>query len=473
MTKKESKSQAALLKDQLMIEPKNSGSLMPDKQIQKAFDFCEEYKKFLNSAKTEIESVDYVLSKLKKRGYTEFDPQKKYAAGDMVYVNNRGRSLLFAVIGNKPLTDGVKIIASHVDCPRIDLKSRPLYEESQLAMLKTHYYGGIRKYQWVATPLALHGVISKKDGEVLPIVIGENDSDPVLCINDLLPHLAREQYQRKLSEGIKGEELNVLVGSLPFKTEEDDKTTEKVKLNIMRLLNEKYGIGESDCLSADLSLVPAFKARAVGFDLSMVGGYGHDDRVCAYTSVMASFDAQKPEYTWINILADKEETGSDGATGLNSRFLEYFVHDLARPYGISGSTVLQNSECISADVSVAFDPTFPDVTEKRNTSYLSYGVCLVKYTGSRGKSGTSEATAEFTGKMRRLFDENGIIWQTGELGKVDAGGGGTVAMFIAKLGVNVVDIGVPVLSMHSPFEVVSKTDVYNTYLAFKAFLSQG
>ena len=472
MTKKEAKSKAALLKEKLIMEPKNSGSVMSEKQLQKAFDFCEGYKKFLNSAKTEMESVDFVLSKLKKRGYTEFDPQKKYVAGDKVYVNNRGRALLFAVIGNKPLTDGVKIIASHIDCPRIDLKSRPLYEESQLAMFKTHYYGGIRKYQWVATPLALHGVIIKKDGEPVPVVIGEDDNDPVLCINDLLPHLAREQNQRKLSEGIKGEELNVLVGSLPFKAEENDKTKEKVKLNIMRLLNEKYGIVESDFLSADLSLVPAFKTRDVGFDLSMMGGYGHDDRVCAYTSVMASLDVQKPESTWINILADKEETGSDGATGLDSRFLEYFVHDLARPHGISGRYVLGRSECLSADVSVAYDPTFQDVTERRNTAYLNYGVCLVKYTGVRGKSGTSEATAEFVGKIRRLLDENEIIWQTGELGKVDAGGGGTVAMYIAKLGANVVDIGVPVLSMHSPFEVVAKTDVYSTYLAFKAFLAE-
>jgi aspartyl aminopeptidase len=370
-------------------------------------------------------------------------------------------------MGTRPLSDGVRLLASHVDSPRLDLKPRPLYEDSQLALLKTHYYGGVRKYQWGTIPLALHGVIIRKDGSSLTVAIGEDEADPVFCINDLLPHLAKDQSQRKLFEGLKGEELNVLVGSLPFR---DDKASEKVKLNIMRLLNEKYGLIEEDFLSAELSLVPAHKARDIGFDRSLIGAYGHDDRVCAYTSLMASLDAPTPAVTWINILADKEEIGSKGNTGLDSRYLEYFVADLAKPHGVEGRTVLAKSQCLSADVTAAFDPTFPDVAEKRNTAYAGYGACIMKYTGAGGKSGTNDASAEFMGRVRLLLDKAGVIWQTGELGKVDAGGGGTVAMLISKLGADVVDIGVPVLSMHAPLEVVSKLDVYSTYLAFKAFL---
>jgi aspartyl aminopeptidase len=359
-----------------------------------------------------------------------------------------------------------------VDSPRIDLKVRPLYEEAQLAMLKTHYYGGLRKYQWVALPLALHGIVSMKDGSLLEVVIGEDAADPVLCITDLLPHLSAEQNKRTLNKGIKGEELNALIGSLPYNADESEKTPEQVKLNVMRLLNEKYGLVEADFLSADLQLVPALPARDVGLDRSMVGAYGHDDRVCAYTSIMAALDAQTPETTWINILADKEETGSEGATGLQSRMLEYFIAGLASARGESGAVALKNSQCLSADVTVAFDPTFPEVTDKRNTAYLNYGVSVMKYSGSRGKASTNEATAEYMGKIRRLLDSNEIPWQTGELGKVDEGGGGTVAMYISKLGVDVVDVGVPVLSMHAPFEVVGKADVYSAYLAFKAFFKQ-
>lgn len=463
------KSQAELLKETLLMEPKNSGILMSDDQIERAYAFCEAYKLFLNRAKTEREAVSCTVKMLENAGFVPFDPQKKYQAGDKVYLNNRGRALIFSVIGKRPLTDGVKILASHIDSPRIDLKPRPLYEEAQLALLKTHYYGGIRKYQWVTIPLALHGVVIRKDGSCVDVCIGEDDDDAVLCINDLLPHLATEQSKRTLAEGIKGEELNVLIGSRPFR---DDKASELVKLNIIRLLNEKYGMVEADFLSADLSLVPAGKARDVGLDRSMVGSYGHDDRVCAYTSLMASLKTSEPEYTWINVFADKEETGSNGNSGLQSRFLEHFVEDLAKPHGVEGRTVLNKSACLSADVTAAFDPTFPDVAEKRNTGYLGYGACIMKYTGARGKSGTSEATAEFMGEVRRILDKHGVIWQTGELGKVDHGGGGTVAQFIAKLGVDVVDIGVPVLSMHAPFEVVNKCDVYQTYLAFAAFLGE-
>lgn len=466
---KEPKSQAEILKDSLLMNPESSGILMSDEEVAKADAFCADYKLFLDGAKTEREAVTSAVDMLEKQGYIPFDPARKYQPGDKVYLNNRGRALLFCAVGRRPLTDGVKIIASHIDSPRIDLKPRPLYEEAQLAMFKTQYYGGIRKYQWVTIPLALHGVIVRKDGAALEVCIGEDEGDEVFVIGDLLPHLAQEQNKRKLSEGIKGEELNVLIGSMPFR---DDKASERVKLNIIRLLNEKYGIVESDFLSADLSLVPAGRARDVGFDRSMVGAYGHDDRVCAYTSLMASLETAAPEYTWVNILADKEETGSGGSTGMQSRMLEYFIHDLAKPHGMEGRAVLARSECLSADVAAAFDPTFPDVLEKRNSAYIGYGACIVKYTGSRGKSGTNEATAEFMGRVRRLLDENKVIWQAGLLGKVDHGGGGTVAQFISKLGVDTVDIGVPVLSMHAPFEVVNKCDVYNTYRAFVAFIQQ-
>lgn len=461
-------SQAEILKEKLLMHSENSGIRMSEQEIEQAYAFCEPYKDFLDRAKTEREAVTETIILLEKSGYVPFDPQKKYAPGDKVYLNNRGRALVFCVMGRRSLADGVRIIASHVDSPRIDLKPSPLYEEAQLAMFKTHYYGGIRKYQWVATPLALHGVVVKKDGTTVQVCIGEKEEDTVFCINDLLPHLADTQSKRKLHEGIRGEELNVLVGSMPFR---DDQASERVKLNIMRLLNEQYGILEADFLSADLTMVPAGKARDVGLDRSMIGAYGHDDRVCAYTSLMASLEVTDPEYTWVNVFADKEETGSNGNSGLQSRILEYFIQDLAKPHGIEGRTVLSNSECLSADVTVAFDPTFPEVTEKKNTAYFGYGTCVVKYTGARGKSGTSEATAEFMGKIRALLDRHQVIWQTGELGKVDQGGGGTVAQFIAKLGVDVVDVGVPVLSMHAPFEVVNKCDVYQTYKAFAAFLA--
>ena len=463
------KSPGELLQEKLVFKPESSGNRMSEQEIEKALTFCEGYKAFLDAGKTERECAEWVIDLLESKGYTPFDPGKAYQPGDKIYQNNRGKALLFAVVGRRPLSDGVKILASHIDSPRIDLKQRPLYEEAQLALLKTHYYGGVRKYQWVTIPLALHGVIVKKDGETIKVAIGEAQDDPVFCVNDLLPHLSKEQDKRALSEGIKGEELNVLVGSLPFK---DDKASEKVKLNILRLLSEKYGVVEEDFLSAELCLVPALKARDIGFDRSMIGAYGHDDRVCAYTSLMACLDVAQPAYTWINVLADKEETGSEGNTGLQSRFLENFVCSLAKGQKLEGHRVLEASECLSADVNGAFDPTFPDVHDKKNCCYLGYGAVMSKYTGARGKAGTSDASAEFVGKLRRLFDDAGVHWQSSELGKVDMGGGGTVAKFIANLGADVVDIGVPVLSMHAPMEVVGKTDVYSAYRAFLAFISQ-
>lgn len=462
----EEKSVGKQLKEKLLMNPQNLGVAMSDEEIRKAYDFCEGYKDFLNKSKTEREAVNTIISMLKKHGYQEFEAGKKYVSGDKVYLNNRDKALIMAVIGTEPMEKGVHIAASHIDSPRLDLKPRPLYEEAQLALFKTHYYGGIKKYQWTAIPLSLHGVIMKQNGEKITVNIGEDENDPVFCVTDLLPHLASDQMKRSLVDGIRGEELNVLIGSLSFK---DDEISEKVKLNIIRLLNEKYGIVESDFMSAELEMVPAFPAKDLGFDKSLVGSYGQDDRVCAYTSLMAALECNHPKKTLVTVFADKEETGSDGNTGLNSSFLKYFIADLAAPYGVEGRTVLSHSQCLSADVNAAFDPTFPEVLEKNNAAYVNYGVVLTKYTGARGKSGTSDASAEFVSQINRLFDEKQVLWQIGELGKVDQGGGGTVAQYVANLNVDVIDVGVPVLSMHSPFEVTGKLDVYMTYKGFSAF----
>ena len=457
------------LKKELCYKPKHALDIVSDSVKESADAFAEGYKKFLDEAKTEREATELVLKTAQERGFTEFDADKKYVAGDKVYYVNRGKSIILAVIGKKCLCEGVKIAAAHIDSPRLDLKPNPLYESDELALFKTHYYGGIKKYQWVAIPLALHGVIIKADGSKVEVKIGEEEGEPKFVISDILPHLGAEQGKRTLSEGIQGEELNVIVGSRPFKSDEG---SELVKLNILKILNEKYGIIESDFLSAELEVVPAFKADDIGFDRGLIGSYGHDDRVCAYPAAMAAFDVVDPDYTAITVLTDKEETGSDGNTGLQSAYLEYFINDLARANGIEGYRVLSKSECLSADVNSAYDPTFNSVFEKNNTSFLNKGVVITKYTGARGKGGTSDASAEYMGKIRRMLDEDGVVWQIGELGKVDAGGGGTVAKYIANLNVDVVDLGVPVLSMHAPYEVVSKLDVYMAYRAFKKFFEQ-
>lgn len=467
--KEDRKTAGEKLQEKLLLNRKNIGMTDDETREKAAQDFAVKYKTFLDDCKTEREATTWIIKAAKKEGYVEFDQKGSYKPGDRVYYNNRGKALILTTFGKKPVSDGVRIVASHIDSPRLDLKPNPLYEEAQLAMLKTHYYGGIKKYQWGATPLALHGVICKKNGETLTVAIGEGKDDPVFCVTDLLPHLAGEQMKRTLKDGLKGEELNVLVGCRPFK---DDKVSEKVKLNIIRLLNEKYGIVEADFLSAELCAVPAFGARDLGFDRSMVGAYGHDDRVCAYTSMVAAFESKKPLQTTVTVFADKEETGSDGNTGLSSNFLKYFIKSLAALCGAAGREVLTRSTCLSADVNAAFDPTFGDTLEKRNCAYLNYGVVVTQYTGSGGKYGTSQATAEFMAKIRSLLDGASVVWQTGELGKVDQGGGGTVAKYVAALNVDVVDVGVPVLSMHSPFEVVSKNDIYETYRAFKAFLDE-
>ncbi|MDO5014489.1 MAG: aminopeptidase [Clostridia bacterium] len=452
------------LKSKLFYESKHICNTTEGKVIEKADEFCEPYKDFLQKAKTEREICDLAEIKAKEAGFTEFDKNKSYFPGDKVYLKNRGKSLMLCVFGSNSLENGVKISAAHIDSPRIDLKPSPIYEDSQIALFKTHYYGGIKKYQWTTIPLSLHGKIIREDLSEIDINIGEDKDDPQFVITDLLPHLGQEQMKRKLSEGIKGEELNIVIGSRPLNVDEEE--TELVKLNILKILNEKYDITEKDFLRAELCLVPAFEVRDIGFDRSMIGGYGHDDRVCAYPALEAILHLENPEYTCITMLADKEEIGSDGNTGMKSLFMYYFIDEIAKENGLSAGEVLSKSTCLSADVNSAFDPTFPDVMEKKNSSYINRGIVITKYTGGGGKSGTSDASAEYMGYVINIFDKNEVRWQTGELGKVDLGGGGTVAKYIANLNVDVVDVGVPVLSMHSPFEVVSKLDVY---MAFRGF----
>ncbi len=462
----EEKTRAEQLKEKLFYNKKNATRRMSDEELAKAYDFCEGYKQFLNSSKTEREAVRSAIAILEKNGFKPLEYGKKYLPGDRVYYDNRGKAIVAATIGTRPFSDGLRIAAAHVDSPRLDLKPNPLYEDSELAFFKSQYYGGIKKYQWTTVALAAHGCIVKKNGERIDVCIGEAPDDQVFCVTDLLPHLAQKQEKRPLGEGIKGEELNIILGSRCYR---DDKIEESVKLNILNLLFEKYGVTEEDFLSAELTFVPAEKARDVGLDRSMVGAYGQDDRVCAYTELMAALDATAPEYTAVTIFADREETGSDGNTGMNSAFLQNVVSALIEPYGVPLWLVLSKSKCFSADVNSAYDPTFANVSEFRNASRLGYGTVVTKYTGSGGKYSTSEASAEFMAFTRELLDRNNVIWQTGELGKVDVGGGGTVAMYLAKLDIDVVDVGVAVLSMHAPLELVSKADVYNTYLAFRCF----
>lgn len=464
------KSAAKLLKEKICSERKNGILRASEKDIKACDKYCENYKKFLDAAKTEREAAAYTIAAAEKKGFVPFKKDMTLKPGDKVYYLNRGKAVILAVIGKEPVAQGVHIAAAHIDSPRLDLKQHPLYENEENAYFKTHYYGGIKKYQWGAIPLALHGVVVREDGSVVTVTVGEDENDPVFCVTDLLPHLAQDQMNRKATEIIRGEELNILIGSRPFR---DDEASERVKLAVMEIINEKYGITEDDFISAELEIVPAFKAKDIGFDRSMIGSYGHDDRVCAYTELTAILDMKGvPSKTAVAVLTDKEETGSDGNTGLRSAYLKYFIEDLARCFGAEGRDVIELSECLSADVNAAFDPTFPDVTEKRNTAFLNYGVCVTKFTGARGKSGTSDASAEFVGRVRKLLNDNSVIWQTGELGKVDQGGGGTVAAYIANLGVDTIDVGVPVLCMHAPFEVVAKLDVYMAYKAFAAFLGE-
>ncbi len=463
------KSQAELLKEKLFAKQQHASFTCKENEIAVADEFCEGYKDFLNRCKTEREAAAYIKELAINQGYAEFDSKSSYKAGDKVFCSIHSKALILCTFGTESLASGAKIVASHIDSPRLDLKPNPLYEDSELALFKTHYYGGIKKYQWTAIPLALHGVVYCRDGSCVNIRLGEDEGDPAFVVTDLLPHLDKKQANRPLDEAIEGENLNILVGSRPFGT---DKESELVKLNIMKLINEKYGIVEDDFLSAELEMVPAFKAVDIGFDRSMIGSYGHDDRVCAYPSIIAAFEAKTPKYTSVTVVTDKEEVGSDGNTGLNSAYLKHFIADIAATQGVEGRDAIRASECLSADVNAGFDPTYPSVHDKKNAAFLNRGIVVTKYTGSRGKSGTNDANAEFMAKIRSIFDTAEVAWQTGELGKVDEGGGGTVAKYVANLGVEVVDVGVPVLSMHAPFEVVAKLDVYMAFKGFKAFLEQ-
>ena len=457
------KTQGQLLSEKLTYKSENAFETLSEKEITAAYDYAVGYKKFLDNAKTEREAVKTAIAMAEKNGFKPFEFGMKLEAGDKYYYNNRFKSIFLFKIGTEPIEKGIRLAAAHIDSPRLDLKPRPLYEDSELGFLKTHYYGGIKKYQWTAIPLALHGSVVLKDNSVVDIVIGEDENDPVLYINDLPPHLAQNQNQKTLALGIEGEALNLLVGSRPYP---DKEVGDKVKLNVLAILNEKYGITEADLISAELTAVPADKARDAGLDRSMIASYGHDDRVCAYPELTAIMsDECSDTHTVMAILADKEETGSTGNTGMKSAALADLIDEIATALGSNGRVVRANTKCLSADVNVAYDPNFPEVFEKRNTAFINHGVVLSKYTGARGKSGTSDASAEFLGYIKNNFDRDGVIWQIAELGKVDQGGGGTVAAYIADLNIDVIDLGVPVISMHAPNEVIAKIDVYMTHKA--------
>ncbi|MEE0801841.1 MAG: aminopeptidase [Gemmiger sp.] len=435
-------------------------------QIAKAAEFCEGYKRFLDNGKTEREVTKYSEELLKKAGYKPFVAGQTLNPGDKIYKINRAKCVLAATIGTKSIAEGFHLNIAHIDSPRLDLRPVPLFEKEGIAYFRTHYYGGIRKYQWPTIPLAIHGVVCRQDGSSVEISIGEAENDPVFTITDLLPHLGSQQNEKKLPDAITGENLNVLLGSLPI---EEKDASDRIKLRVLGLLNEAYGISEADFTTAEIEIVPAFKARDIGLDRSMIGAYGHDDRVDAYPALMAEIENKNPAYTTVCVLTDKEETGSDGVTGLNSMYTFHFLQQLCACQNVDAITAFQASKCLSADVTAAYDPSFADVFEPCNGTYAGRGVAIYKYTGARGKSSTNDASAEMVSYLTSLMRRNGIVWQIGEMGKIDVGGGGTVAKYVANQDIDTIDIGVPVLSMHSPFEVVSKADVYMAYLTFKAF----
>ncbi len=446
---------------------------------EEVFQFAENYRKFISDCKTERECVDFFVEKAEKAGFVNLEKviaeHTALKAGDRVYANNMGKGMALFVIGKESMEKGMNILGAHIDSPRLDLKQDPLYEDTDFAMLDTHYYGGIKKYQWVTLPLALHGVIAKKDGTVVEVNIGDKPGDPVFGVSDLLIHLSGEQLEKKAAKVIEGENLDLLIGSIPMQTE-DEKVKEKVKANIMNLLSKEYGIEEEDFLSAEIEVVPAGEARDYGFDRSMIMGYGHDDRVCAYPSFEAMLVSEDPEITSVCLLVDKEEIGSVGASGMQSRFFENTVAEVMAAAGSYSELALRRalagSRVLSSDVSAAFDPNFPSVMTKRNTAYFGKGLVFNKYTGSRGKGGSNDANAEYIGKLRNIMDTNEVSFQTAELGKVDQGGGGTIAYILANYGMNVIDSGVPVLNMHAPWEIISKVDLYEAYRGYIAFLKE-
>ncbi len=458
------------------MERENAWNKYEDKKV--VFDFAEGYRKFISENKTERECASFFEQQAIKAGFTDLNEAiksgKEIKAGDKFYAVNKCKEVALFVIGKKPLCEGLRILGAHIDSPRMDLKQNPLYEDTDMAMLDTHYYGGVKKYQWVTLPLALHGVIAKKDGEVIKVNVGDEAGDPVFGVSDLLIHLSEEQLQKKGSKVVEGEDLNVLVGSIPVKKDEEEDVKELVKANIVNILQEKYGIEEEDFLSAEIEVVPAGEARDYGFDRSMIMGYGHDDRVCAYPSYEAIAAMSDVDYTSVCLLVDKEEIGSVGATGMQSSFFEDMVAELCALEGNDSSVylrrVLSHSKVLSSDVSAAFDPNYPSVFEKKNAAYFGRGVVYNKYTGARGKSGSNDAGAEYVAWVRKVMDDAEVAFQTAELGKVDAGGGGTIAYILGNLNMEVIDSGVAVLNMHAPWEIISKVDLYEAYRAYKAFL---
>ncbi len=450
----------------LLNAPKNGYDRISAEDLAAMEPFCKEYMEFISACKIEREAVEWTIAEAEKNGFKPLVPGMELKPGDRVYGNNHKKAVIFAVIGERSLNDGAHICASHIDSPRLDLKPNPLYEEAEMSYFKTHYYGGIKKYQWTTTPLALHGVVYKKDGTVVTVTVGEDPTDPVFCVTDLLIHLSADQMRKTLAEGITGENLNILLGSKPLA---DDEGADRIKFATMCLLNEKYGLVEEDFLSAELTMVPAGPAREVGFDRSLIAAYGHDDRVCAFASFKPLLDLGVPAKTAVCVLADKEEVGSNGISGMQSDYFETFMADLCEATGATLRRCFEKSFCLSADVSNAFDPLYAETCDRRNNTRINYGTGIFKYTGSRGKSGSSDAAAEVMGHIRTLFAKNDVIWQTGELGKVDQGGGGTVACYMANRNIETVDAGVPVLSMHAPMELVSKLDTYMTYKGMKVF----
>ena len=453
--------------EHLLYKQKNVWDTLSDADRAAIGPFCEAYKTFLDRGKTERLCVRYAIELAEAEGFRLYRPGVSLKAGDKIYVDNRGRALYLAVIGEDSLVRGVNIAAAHVDSPRLDLKPLPLFEDSELAYLKTHYYGGVRKYQWVSIPLALHGVVVTRDGEVVEVSVGDNPADPCFTISDLPPHLSKDQNKKPLAESFAGEGLNALIGGKPRAENADDsKAKERIKLGVLHLLQECYKVTEEDFLSAELMLVPALPARDVGLDRNFIGGYGQDDRACAWAGLKALFDLEGvPKRTAVVLLADKEEIGSEGVSGMQSQAFEHFLEDLCDTQGVKLTHCLAKSFCLSMDVCNAFDPNYPEVSEKRNNAKLNYGVAVMKYSGSRGKSGTSDASAEVVGRLRQVFEKAAVVWQMGELGKVDQGGGGTVAAFMARRNIDTIDAGVPVQSLHAPFEVTAKADCYMAYKA--------
>ena len=459
------KTPAQKRREELLNPRKNGYDRLASEDEAAMQGYCEDYKKFLNAAKTEREAVEETVRLAQAKGFVPFTRGMSVAPGDKLYRVNRGKAVMLAVIGEKSLADGVSIGAAHIDSPRLDVKPQPLYEEAEMGFLKTHYYGGIKKYQWVAIPLELHGVVVKRDGSIVQVAIGAAPGDPMFTVDDLLPHLGGEQGKKPMSEAIPGENLNILVGSRPFR---DDEGGDRVKLAIMDILNQKYGLVEDDFISAELEAVPAFQACDIGFDRSLIGAYGQDDRVCAFAALAALLETERPVHTSVCMLADKEEIGSEGVTGMRSAAFDTFMSDLCDAQRVPLKTCYEHSFCLSADVTAAYDPNFPEVYDKRNAARVNYGMGFCKYTGARGKSGASDAAAEVVGFVRRTLDAAGVIWQMSELGAVDAGGGGTVAAYMAERDIDTLDAGVPVLSMHAPFEVTGKLDCYMTYKGMKA-----